>query len=438
MASLAALGGITSTAVNTLGDAVQSVVGFAGTTQWAAGLHVLWLTLAAGLTGKPGAGTVTGLLKGGVELLTGNTHGLLVVLVDLVAGVLVDIGMLPFRSKDRLLPMSISGGLASASNVFVFQLFASLPADVLAYGALALIGLVAGVSGVLFAGVLGFGLLASLERSGVIKRRMPPPVHTGITLVFLALALPMVAGLTLYLRARLRGPPSVTLTGALADPLTFPDDFASLEQVTRKIDRQGVEVSYSGYLVTDVLERAQPDSGASKVILLASDGYGFFLSTEELEENPSILLVPQEVDGEISFDVVGPRSSKAWVRGVKQIVVIGDSTLSLGGLLVSPSAFDPQDWLGAMDSVALHLSSGSAKVQGVPLGEVLDAGGVRPEASEVVVTTPEDEVILQLDAVLADDDLRLFSLVGEDGIHFVLGRMSGEVLAEEITSIEVR
>ncbi len=102
MAALAALGGITSTAINAFGDFVQSIVGFAGTTQWAAGLHVLWLTLAVGLTGKQGAGTVTGLLKGGVELLSGNTHGILILLVDLVAGLLIDLGFLPFRRKDRV------------------------------------------------------------------------------------------------------------------------------------------------------------------------------------------------------------------------------------------------------------------------------------------------------------------------------------------------
>ncbi len=81
---------MTGTYVNAIGDLMQSILGFAGTTQWAAGLHVVWLTLAMGLTGRVGAGTVTGLLKGLVELLTGNTHGLLVVLIDLIAGLLVD------------------------------------------------------------------------------------------------------------------------------------------------------------------------------------------------------------------------------------------------------------------------------------------------------------------------------------------------------------
>ncbi len=68
MAALAALGGVTGTYVNAIGDLMQSILGFAGTTQWAAGLHVVWLTLAMGLTGRVGAGTVTGLLKGLVEL----------------------------------------------------------------------------------------------------------------------------------------------------------------------------------------------------------------------------------------------------------------------------------------------------------------------------------------------------------------------------------
>jgi len=46
--------------VNAIGDFFQSILGFAGTTQWVAGLHVLWLTLAVGLTRKQGAGTLTG------------------------------------------------------------------------------------------------------------------------------------------------------------------------------------------------------------------------------------------------------------------------------------------------------------------------------------------------------------------------------------------
>ena len=126
MAALAALGGVSSTYINALGDLVQSVLGFAGTTQWASGLHVLWLILAIGLTRKQGAGTLTGILKGGVELLSGNTHGLLVLLVDVAAGLVLDAIMLAFQQRERRLPYALAGGAASASNVFIFQLFAAL------------------------------------------------------------------------------------------------------------------------------------------------------------------------------------------------------------------------------------------------------------------------------------------------------------------------
>jgi energy-coupling factor transport system substrate-specific component len=169
MAALAALGGVAGTYVNALGDAFQATLGFAGTTQWAAGLHVLWITLAVGLTGKQGAGTLTGVLKGVVELLSGNTHGLLVVLVD--------VGVLPFRKKDSLPALCLAGGLASASNVFVFQLFAVLPADTLAYGAMLLVAGGALISGVLFAGVLGVLLLNALRQAGVVRDRASVPIR---------------------------------------------------------------------------------------------------------------------------------------------------------------------------------------------------------------------------------------------------------------------
>jgi len=438
MAALAALGGIAGTYINALGDAVQSVLGFVGTTQWAAGLHVLWLTLAVGLTGKLGAGTLTGVLKGGVELLTGNTHGVLVVLVDLVAGVLVDTSMLPFQRKDKLAPFVVAGGLAAASNVFAFQLFASLPADVLAYGALALIGLVAGASGMLFAGVFGFGLLNNLRRSGVVKDRPPTAIHRRAWVLFLLLAVSVVTGLMVYLRQALRGPESVVVHGAVSNPFVFPDDFNSIEEVTQRAALRGVEASYSGYPLAALLDHANPDPHASTVLLRASDGYSFFLSMTEVNENDSILLAPQVEDDEASFNIVGPQNSKAWVRGIKELVLIGSSTLPLEGMLESPGSFDPNEWQYDMDSATLDLSSGKAKVQGVTLGTVIASVHPKAEASQVVIYTNDGELSFDLDPVLFDDTLRLFSLVEADAIRFVLGRMNGEVVGEDVVRIEVR
>jgi len=54
MAVLAALGGIASTYIQTLANALHAALGFPGATQVLAGLHVIWIVLAVGLTGKEG------------------------------------------------------------------------------------------------------------------------------------------------------------------------------------------------------------------------------------------------------------------------------------------------------------------------------------------------------------------------------------------------
>ena len=231
MAALAALGGVVSTYVNAIGDFMQSILGFAGTTQWAAGLHVLWLTLAVGLTRKQGAGTMTGILKGGVELLTGNTHGLLIVLVDVVAGLMVDLGFLPFRSKDSLAAYCLAGGLAAVSNVFVFQLFASVPADTLAYWAMLLVAGVALLSGVLFGGVLSRGLVNALRRAGVVKDAAPEPAGRRVYPIFLVAAFLLTVALAIYLRGALRGPETVHVGGAVDAPYDYPVEHGDLGEM---------------------------------------------------------------------------------------------------------------------------------------------------------------------------------------------------------------
>ena len=103
------------------------MVGFPGGTQVLAGVHVLWLTLAARLVGRPGAATISGVLKGAVEMLSGSPHGLFVVLISGVAGVIVDLVLLVSRGRMQTMGVVVGAALAAASNVVLFQLFASLP-----------------------------------------------------------------------------------------------------------------------------------------------------------------------------------------------------------------------------------------------------------------------------------------------------------------------
>jgi energy-coupling factor transport system substrate-specific component len=437
MAALAALGGVVSTYVNAIGDFVQSVVGFAGTTQWAAGLHVLWLTLAVGLTGKPGAGTFTGVLKGAVELLTGNTHGLLVVLVDVVAGLLVDVGFLPFRDKDSPVAYALAGGLASASNVFVFQLFASLPADVLAYGALLLVGAVAFLSGVLFAGLLGRALLNALRQAGVVKDRAPVPASPRAYPVILLVVALLTLGFGLYLRGALRGPATVRVGGAVAAPYDYPLEHDDVALVTAEGTLRDVTASYTGAPVGELVARAEPAGDAEMLLVRASDGYAFFLSMDEVRENEALLLAPQGEGDGASYNVVGAENSKAWVRGVSELVVIGSSTLEVTGALESPRPYDPDAWQFEMDAVSLDLGEGSRKLQGAPLALVLESMEPTAGAESVVIHGSEGGMTLPLDELL-DDDVRLFTVIGESDVSFALARTGGEVLVRRVERIEVK
>jgi len=442
MAALAALGGVTGTYLSAAGSLIQAAIGMPGSLQWAAGLHVLWLVLAVGLTGKQGAGTVTGILKGAVELFAGSTHGLLVVLVDLVAGILVDVGFVLFRGtargRDRLPAYLVAGGLASASNVFVFQLFASLPADVLSYAGIALAASMAGLSGVVFAGLLGHMLVSTLRRSGVVKDREPRPMGRKAYPIFLIAAALLAVGLTLHLRNVSSGGGSVQVGGAVAAPYAYPQEHSDLAQVTAEGTQNNVTARYTGIPLRDLVARAEPSPGASKILIQAADGYGFFVSMDELETNTGLLLASQGRGRDATYNVVGATSSKAWVRGVISLTVISETTLEIGGALAQPGPFDPADWVTAMDSITIKLAAGPSKVQGAPLGEILTTMTPSPDATTVLLNGPAEPVTLSLADVLASDDVRLFTVIHPDAVTFAVARMDGTILAEPVTSIEVR
>jgi len=438
MAALAALGGVSGTYINAVGDAFQATLGFAGTMQWAAGLHVLWLTLAMGLTGKVGAGTVTGILKGVVELLSGNTHGLLILLIDIVAGLLVDAAFLPFRNKDSLVAYLLAGGLASASNVFVFQLFASLPADLLAYGAILLVAGMAFASGTLFAGLLARGLVGALRRAGVVKDRAPVRVGRWVYPVFFVVAAGLALVLALYLRQALRGPATIPIAGAVEQPYRYAQE--DMAETTADATLRETTTEYKGVPLREVLARAEPAPDASMLLVQATDGYAFFISMDEVRENDALLLSCQGKGEDASCNIVGAQNSKAWVRGVSKLTLIAPSNLQVSGALAQPGIFDPDEWQFEMDSIRLDVGGGARKVQGAPLGKVIQSMEPLDDAETVVVYADDgsEQVVLPLSEVCADDDVRIFTIIGQEGISFAVARMNGEVLVPRVDRIQVQ
>jgi hypothetical protein len=56
----------------------------------------------------------------------------------------------------------------------------------------------------------------------------------------------------------------------------------------------------------------------------------------------------------------------------------------------------------------------------------------------VIFDTGGEPVLLPLDEVLTDDEIRLFTVIGEADVGFSAARMNGEVIARRVTQIEVK
>ena len=441
MAVLAALGGITSTYIQTLANAVHAALGFPGATQVLAGLHVIWLILAVGLTGKQGAGTVTGLAKGAVEFLSGNTHGILVVLIDVVAGILVDAGMLPFRNKNSTLAYAVAGGLATVSNVFVFQLFASVPTDVLAMGAILLVGLVSFVSGVLLAGILGKVLLDSLRRAGVVRDQAPETMGRGIYPAFLGIVAVLAVTGGAYVYFALKGPPTVHITGQVNAPYEYQyaEQDSALLVTIQETAKPGLMGTYTGLPLREIVARAEPEDGATSILAKGSDGYDFFIQMTEVEGSDQLILAQSGAGSEVSYSVAGAWNSKAWVRNVVEIQVIGRAVIEIGGALNNAYSYDPDEWQFQMDNARLDLGSGTRKYQGISLRAVLEPMEPQAHASTVVLRDRAGaEMEMELDEVMTNSSIRIFNVTAEEGLIFTVASDGGQIWLSDVVEIQVR
>lgn len=441
MAVLAALGGVASTYIQALANAVHAALGFPGTTQVLAGLHVLWIVLAVGLTGKQGSGTLTGIVKGAVEFLSGNTHGILVVLIDVVAGMLVDLGMLPFRNKNSYLSYSVAGGIATASNVFVFQIFASVPTDILAMGVILIVALVSFASGVLLAGVLGKLLLDSLRRAGAVKDQPAQTMGRRMYPAFLAIIAVLTVAGGAYLYFALQGPPTVRITGEVNNPYeySYGEEDSALLVTVNETHKPGLMGSYTGLPLREIVARAEPKEGAASVLAKGSDGYDFFIEMTEVERNDELILAHSDTGGQLSYSIAGAHNSKAWVRNTVEVQVVGEAVIRVSGALDNLSDYDPGDWQFKMDNARLDLGYGTRKYQGVSLAAVLKANQPQPEAGTIVLKGRSGEQQeMDLNLVMGDPSIRIFNVTGEEGIMFTVASEGGQIWLQDVAEIVVK
>lgn len=121
-----------------------------GTGQILAGFHLLVLVLSARYVRKPGAASMTGAVKGLVEAALFSFHGLPVILLSVVQGLVIDAVIL--LSGGSTWGLFLGCGLSSMSSVLFLQFFVMMP---FGSGVWSFMYLLAFASGALFGGYLG-------------------------------------------------------------------------------------------------------------------------------------------------------------------------------------------------------------------------------------------------------------------------------------------
>lgn len=204
-----------------------------------------------------------GVLKGFAELFTGGKLGVFVILLSGVQGLIADALFFILRKKN-VYTYSVAGGIATAANVLIFQLFFA-PYDALSF--FLLIAAIAFVSGVFFAGVFAYNVLNVMEGK---EQEYTIKVST------LALCGILLIGGVFYYSFVYTSSEKIEVTGNVEHAYTFAyEDFLAYEiVVTAEMVGQykyEPETEYTGIPLTAILEKAGPKGTIVRVI--AQDGY---------------------------------------------------------------------------------------------------------------------------------------------------------------------
>ena len=327
VALLAAIGGVLSAYIGYIGNLINRLFGVPfGAGQLIAGLHIVWPLLARSLTGRFGSGTLTGLTKGLVEFLAGGTHGVVIVLVSLVEGLLVDVGMGISRRQSLMVTM-LAGAVASASNVFVFQ------AIYFSGVSLTFIFVMAGlslVSGAFFGGYLAWDLRRFLVASRLVANTPTPAAKRHAAwrkhLVTLAVVIGILAGGVYYYIAiydPFASPDAARVKGAVLEPFTLRYGEWSDRLVTITAELRG-SVSYvpprdyTGIPLRQILDRARPKDDATTLRVIAEDGYEARFGLSSVLKDETLVL---SLDEGRLWLIAAAYDGAHWVKRVTSLVV---------------------------------------------------------------------------------------------------------------------
>ncbi len=121
------IGALFSVPIGYLGNYLKTIpILPMGTGQVLAGFHLIMIGLAAERIRKQGTGTITGLLKGLVEAVLFSYHGVVVIAMSAVQGLVIDVFIMMFGDESRL-GLVLGCGVSALSNVLFMHFIIRLP-----------------------------------------------------------------------------------------------------------------------------------------------------------------------------------------------------------------------------------------------------------------------------------------------------------------------
>ena len=314
IAIISSLGGVLSTYVGYLGNLINRFFGVPfGAGQFMAGLHMFWVIFAIGMLNKKGTGTFVGILKGFVEFLSGGKLGLFVIVLSGIQGLIADLSFLPFK-KDSTTGYIIAGGLSTAANVFIFQIFFA------PYEALPLflaISVVALISGFVFAGVFSKNVV-ELFKVKVKEGEKKLSIKNSVTIGIVAI---LALGAASYYLTQPLTKDGIDISGNVENPYVFyPQDFRN-EEITVNAELQGdytyVEPKeYKGVPLSSIVKNSNPQG--NKIRIIAKDLYEVSFSLEEIYGNDEVIIT--ENNGSFTLVAKG-YAGGYWIRDITRIVI---------------------------------------------------------------------------------------------------------------------
>jgi len=326
VALLSSLGGALSTYIGYLGNMVNKVVGVPfGAGQFMSGLHILWIILALGITTKKGTGVLTGTLKGLVELFLGSTHGIVVVVVSFLEGLVADAILFSDEIKEKREPViySIAGGLSSAVNIFVFQAlyFSNVPIILLIIMYMLSCG-----SGMIFGGVLGIQILETLEHAGVVsagwRTSRRPFSRKAVLSIFVSafFILSFTLGAIWYFSSvyDMKNEKGVRIEGKVEKPYLFVyDEFRDNEtKIIAELNGTFTHEAareYKGVPLWLVISKGMPRESAKEVTVKGKDGYSASFSFSQVMDDEKMIIVKEGEDYRL---IAAKYDGSYWVREI--------------------------------------------------------------------------------------------------------------------------